>query len=82
MRRGQLFCWGLIIFKILIGFGDSFSDKGVLSGVLLINFMKVGQSSNEHELKLNVTAVNNKHRSLDKVFGELDRHDLKQNICS
>ena len=44
--------------------------------------MKVGQSSNEHELKLNVTAVNNKHRSLDKVFGELDRHDLKQNICS
>ena len=42
--------------------------------------MKVGQSSNEHELKLNVTAVNNKHRSLDKVFG--DRHDLKQNICS
>ena len=44
--------------------------------------MKEGQSSNEHELKLNVTAVNNKHRSLDKVFGELDRHDLKQNICS
>ena len=81
MRRGQLFCWGLI-FKILIGFGDSFFDKGVLSGVLLINFMKVGQSSNEHELKLNVTAVNNEHRSLDKVFGELDRHDLKQNICS
>ena len=79
MRRGQLFCWGLI-FKILIGFGDSFFDKGVLSGVLLINFMRVGQSSNEHELKLNVTAVNNKHRSLDKVFG--DRHDLKQNICS
>ena len=82
MRRGQLFCWGGLFFKILIGFGDSFFDKGVLSGVLLINFMKVGQSSNEHELKLNVTAVNNKHRSLDKVFNELDRHDLKQNICS
>ena len=44
--------------------------------------MKVGQSSNEHELKLNLTAVNSEHRSLDKVFGELDRHDLKQNICS
>ena len=78
MRRGQLFCWGLI-FKILIGFGDSFSDKGVLPWLLLINFVKVG---NEYELKLNVTAVNSKHRSLDKVCGELDRHDLKQNICS
>ena len=43
--------------------------------------MKVGQSSNEHELKLNLTAVNSKHRSLDKVCGELDRHDLKENIC-
>ena len=67
-------------FQNLNWFWGFIFDKGVLSGVLLINFMKVGQSSNEHELKLNVTAVNNKHRSLDKVFG--DRHDLKQNICS
>ena len=26
--------------------------------------MKVGQSSNEHELKLNATAVSSKHRAL------------------
>ena len=42
-----------------IGSGGSFSDNRSLpGGIILINFMKVGQSSNEQELKLNVTAVN------------------------
>ena len=30
---------------------------------ILINFMKIVQSSNERDLKLNVKAVNSKHRS-------------------
>ena len=34
-----------------------------------INFMKVAQSSNKHELKLNAAAVSSKHRSI--VCGEL-----------
>ena len=59
----------MIIFKILIGFGERFSDKRTLhgvrgGGVILINFMKVVQSNNERELslKLNVTAVNSKYK--------------------
>ena len=44
---------------LLIGSGESFSDNRSLpGGIILINCMKVGQSSNEQELKLNVTAVN------------------------
>ena len=39
-----------VIFKFLIGFGGSFSDK------YFINFIKVVQCSDEYELKLNVTA--------------------------
>ena len=74
VRWGRLFCWGLI-FKILIVFlvrSRSFSDKGVLPGGHN-QFMKVAQSSNKHELKLNAAAVSSKHRSI--VCGEL-WHDL------
>ena len=42
---------------------------------VIINFMKVAQSSNEHELKLNVAAVSSKHCSIDNVCGDL-WHDL------
>lgn len=47
------------IFKILIGFGGSFSDKGAFPGgeCILINFMKVAQGIYEGKLKLNVTSV-------------------------
>ena len=47
------------IFKILIGFGGSFSDKGAFpsGGCILINFMKVAQGIYEGQLKLNVTSV-------------------------
>ena len=60
MRERQQFCWGSFSTS-LIGFGGSFSDKRVLHGGSF--FMKVVHSSNERELKLNVTAVNCKHRS-------------------
>ena len=54
------------IFKILIGFGGSFSDKGAFpgrgGGCILINFMKVAQGIYEGELKLNVTSVISKQR--------------------
>ena len=36
------------------GGGVSFPDKGSLPGVILIDFMKVIQSTNERELKMNV----------------------------
>ena len=41
-----------------IGSGGHFQISDHYLGVILLNFMKVGQSSNEEELKLNVTAVN------------------------
>lgn len=51
--------FGGAIFKILIGFGGSFSDKGAFpsGGCILINFMKVAQGIYEGQLKLNVTSV-------------------------
>ena len=80
VRWGRLFCWGLI-FKILIVFflgggggQGHFLIREYYLGVI-INFMKVAQSSNEHELKLNAAAVSSKHRSIDNVCGEL-WHDL------
>ena len=45
-----------VIFKILIGFGGSFSDKWAFPGGHFIHFIKVVQCSDEYELKLNVTA--------------------------
>ena len=53
------------IFKVLIGFGGSFSDKGAFpggGGCILINFMKVAQGIYEGELKLNVTSVISKQQ--------------------
>ena len=41
-----------------IGSGGHFQITDHYLGIILLNFMKVGQSSNEEELKLNVTAVN------------------------
>ena len=57
--------FGGAIFKILIGFGGSFSDKGGFpwgGGCILINFMKVAQGIYEGELKLNVTSVISKQQ--------------------
>lgn len=52
------------IFKILIGFGGLFSDKGAFpgGGCILINFRKVAQGIYEGQLKLNVTSVISKQR--------------------
>ena len=52
------------IFKILIGFWGSFSDKGAFpeGGCILINFLKVAQCMYEGELKLNVTSVNSEQQ--------------------
>lgn len=56
--------FGGAIFKILIGFGGSFSDKGAFpsGGCILINFMKVAQGIYEGQLKLNVTSVISRQR--------------------
>ena len=48
--QGRQFCWG-VIFRL----------GSITWGVILINVMKVVQSSNEHDMKLNVTAKNSKH---------------------
>ena len=45
----------LFLFLFFLGGGGgSFPDKGALPGVILIDFMKVIQSTNERELKMNV----------------------------
>lgn len=61
--RGAAILLGAI-FKILIGFGGSFSDKGAFpeGGCILINFLKVAQCMYEGELKLNVTSVNSEQQ--------------------
>ena len=66
-------CWG-VIFKILICFGGSFSDTGALPGGHFNKFYKSNlQSNNEHEVKLNLTAITSKHLSCkyDCIRGEL-----------
>ena len=52
-----------VIFKLLIGLGGHFQISERYVRFILINFMKIVQSSNERDLKLNVKAVNSKHRS-------------------
>ena len=49
---GWPFCWG-VIFKILIYFGEVHFQLVVLRTwmLILMNFMKVVQSSNKYELK-------------------------------
>jgi len=81
------------MFKILIGIRGSFSDKGVLPrGVILINFATEVQSSKEHELKLNVTAVNGKANFLkmasppsqvtnDQPLGKESIKRVECNLC-
>ena len=61
--RGAAILLGAI-FKILIGFGGSFSDKGAFpeGGCILINFLKVAQYMYEGELKLNVISVNSEQQ--------------------
>ena len=50
VKRVWHFCWGV-----------TFTEGNITWGVILINVMKVVQSSNEHDMKLNVTAKNSKH---------------------
>ena len=46
---------------VAILLGVIFRQRSITWGVILINVMKVGQSSNKHDMKLNITAINSKH---------------------
>ena len=57
-----------VIFKLLIGLGGHFQISECYVRFILINFINIVQSSNERDLKLNVRAVNSKHKTYKHDF--------------
>ena len=75
VRGSRPFCWGSFSKSCLV-LGGHFQIREHCLGVFLNQFRESRWvSSNERELRLKEPAVNTKHRSVDKVYGEA-RHDL------